>query len=164
MGERGGPLPPPPAPPRGEPVLLPVVPQVGVELQQAPGRHLLEQGGELVLPLVAVLHERELEVGTVQQHELDVEHRLLLLHVVGHLRVAARARVAGAVVPWQLSPLPCREFELWCPAPPPRTAVLLCSRAVPAPRPGAYHFPKPCPRDSRQSPWAGIRGFRDAQI
>lgn len=43
-------------------LLLGVVFQVGVQVRQAPGGHLLEQRGELVLPLVAVLHQRELEV------------------------------------------------------------------------------------------------------
>lgn len=53
---------PAPLPPRPVRLLLRVLPQVGVKLQEAPGRHLLEQGRELALPLVAVLHQRELEV------------------------------------------------------------------------------------------------------
>lgn len=43
-------------------LLLGVVFQIGVQLHQAPGGHLPQQGGELILPLVAVLHQRELEV------------------------------------------------------------------------------------------------------
>lgn len=75
-------------------ILLRVLLQVGVQLQEPPGRHLLEQGRELVLPLVAVLHQRELEVRAVQEHKLDVEDRLLLLHIISHLCVAERAHTS----------------------------------------------------------------------
>lgn len=75
-------------------VLLRVLLQVRVQLQEAPGRHLLEQRGELVLPLVAVLHQRELELRAVQEHKLDVEDCLLLLHVVSDLCVAEKGPTA----------------------------------------------------------------------
>lgn len=61
-----------------------------MQLQEAPGCHLLEQSRELVLPLVAVLHQRELEIRAVQQHKLDIEDCLLLLHVISNLGVAER--------------------------------------------------------------------------
>ena len=75
-------------------ILLGVLLQVGMQLQEPPGRHLLEQGRELVLPLVAVLHQRELEVRTVQEHKLDVQDCLLLLHIISHLCVAERAHTS----------------------------------------------------------------------
>lgn len=75
-------------------ILLRVLLQVGVQLQKPPGRHLLEQGREFVLPLVAVLHQRELEVRAVQEHKLDVQDRLLLLHIISHLCVAERAHTS----------------------------------------------------------------------
>lgn len=81
-----------------KPILLRVLLQVGVQLQEALGCHLLEQGRELVLPLIAMLHQRELEVRAVQQHELDVEDRLLLLHVISNLRVAERAHIPARMV------------------------------------------------------------------
>ena len=58
------------------------------ELLQLLGGHLPEESGELVLPLVAVGEKRELQRGTVEQDELDVEHGLLLLHVVADLCVS----------------------------------------------------------------------------
>lgn len=75
------------------PILLCILLQVGVQLQEAPGCHLLEQSRELVLPLVAVLHQRELEIRAVQQHKLDVEDGLLLLHIISNLCVAERAHI-----------------------------------------------------------------------
>lgn len=94
--------------PRPPAVLLRVLLQVGVQLQEAPGRHLLEQGRELVLPLTAVLHQRELEVRAVQQHKLDVEDRLLLLHVISHLRVAEKAHIpARTSFSLQSCQMPC---------------------------------------------------------
>ena len=58
-----------------------------MELFQLGSGNLVQQAGELVLPLLAVRENGELEWGAVQQYKLDVENRLLGLNIVGHLRV-----------------------------------------------------------------------------
>lgn len=74
-----------------QPALLCILLQVGVQLQETPSSHLPQQSRELVLPLIAVLHQGELEVRTVQQHKLDVGDGLLFLHIISNFCVAARA-------------------------------------------------------------------------
>lgn len=66
--------------------------QVAVQLSESGASHEAEQLGEFVLPLVTVLHQRELQWGAVQQNELHVQHRFLLLHVIRHLRVPVQKK------------------------------------------------------------------------
>ena len=61
--------------------------QVVIETVQFRGEHFQQQGGELVLPFLTVGSDGSLQWGAVQQHKLDVQHRLVRLYVVGHLRV-----------------------------------------------------------------------------
>ena len=67
--------------------LLSVLFEEVVEFFELGGGDLPEQRGELVLPLLAVGEDRLFEWRAVEQHELDVQDRLLGLHVVGHFVV-----------------------------------------------------------------------------
>ncbi len=60
-----------------------------MQLLELRRRDVVQQRRELVLPLLAVRQDGELERRAVEQHELDVQHRLLRLHVVRHLSVSA---------------------------------------------------------------------------
>ena len=55
---------------------------------------LVQQTRELVLPLLAVAEDRKLQRRAVEQHKLDVQDRLLDLHVVRDLRVSVKRRVS----------------------------------------------------------------------
>ena len=61
---------------------------VAVDVVETAGGDLVQQSGELVLPLLAVREDGELERRRVQQDVLDRQYRLLHLHVVRHLRVS----------------------------------------------------------------------------
>lgn len=64
-----------------------------VELFEAVDGDLTEQGGELVLPLLAVRQDGRLQGRAVKQHKLDVDDCLLCLYVVGHFGVSAKFRI-----------------------------------------------------------------------
>lgn len=70
-----------------------VVLQEAMQLVEAGAGHDAEQLGEFALPLIAVLHQGDLERGTIQQDKLDAHHRLLLLNVVGHFHVPENAEM-----------------------------------------------------------------------
>ena len=61
---------------------------VAVDVVQAVGSNLVQQPGELILPLLTVRKDRELERRRVKQDVLDRQDGLLHLHIVCHLRVS----------------------------------------------------------------------------